>query len=501
MSKRGSGILLHITSLPAPYGIGDLGPEAYRFADTLAATKQHFWQILPLHPTDLVYGNSPYHSVSAFANNLLLISPELMVQDGLLSKKELEAASDVPKDHVDYPRVTLHKKKLIRAAYENAKKKKDETYEKISVEHAHWLDDFSLFMALKDHFQGKVWSAWPREVRDRHPETLQALRKQLNEKVEMEKFFQYIFLKQWFALKDYCDERNIHIFGDMPIYVEYNSADLWVHPEMFKLDGEKTPSYVAGVPPDYFSETGQLWGNPIYRWDVLKEQKYHWWIQRIKHNLKLFDIVRIDHFRGLVAYWEIPAGEKNAIKGTWVKAPAEDFFSVLLDQCPDASIIAEDLGIITPDVNELMDRCSLPGMKILLFAFNDDPATNPYVPHNHVENCVLYTGTHDNNTARGWFENEATPDVKKKLNQYLGREVSPENIHGELIRLAMMSVARMAIIPMQDILGLGAKARMNQPSTIEGNWKWRLLPDQFTQQLQDTVRDMTEMYGRANDVT
>ena len=495
--KRESGILLHITSLPALYGIGDLGPEAYRFADTLSTTKQHFWQILPLNPTDLVYGNSPYHSVSAFANNLLLISPDLMVQDGLLPKKDLESVPDFPGDHVDYNKVTIYKKKLMRAACENFKKKKDNEYEKISLENANWLDDFALFMVLKEHFCGKIWSEWPQEVRDRHPETLKTLRKQLNEKIEMEKIFQCIFLQQWFALKDYCNRRNIQIFGDMPIYVEYNSSDVWVNPEMFKLDRKKKPFCVAGVPPDYFSETGQLWGNPVYRWDVLKEQKYQWWIQRIKHNLKLFDIVRIDHFRGLVAYWEIPAGKKNAIKGKWVKVPSEDFFSMLLDQCQDASIVAEDLGIITPDVKELMDRFKLPGMKVLLFAFNDDLATNPYVPHNHVENCVLYTGTHDNNTTAGWFENEATPEVKKKLNQYLGRQVLPQNVHWELIRLAMMSVAKMVIIPMQDMLGLGGEARMNQPSVTEGNWKWRLLPDQITTQLEWEIREITGLYGRA----
>ena len=496
MRKRGSGILLHISSLPSPYGIGDMGSWAYKFADFLSQTKQCFWQILPLNPIDPVYGNSPYHSTSAFAHNLLLISPELLVLDGVLFKDELESRPNFPQDHVDYHRVITYKQRLFHSAYEHFRKKSTRKYEQCYLENAHWLEDFALFIAMKEHFQGKVWSDWPQEVRDRHPEALHALRKQLNERIEMEKFLQCIFLQQWYALKEYCNQRGIQIFGDMPIYVEYNSTDVWMNPEMFKLNSAKRPTFIAGVPPDYFSETGQLWGNPIYRWDVLRENRYTWWMQRIKHNLKLFNIVRIDHFRGLVAYWEIPAGEKTATNGRWVEVPAEDFFSTLMEQFPDASIVAEDLGIITPEVREAMNLFGFPGMKVLLFAFGDDLATNPYLPHNHVENCVVYTGTHDNNTTKGWFENEAAPEVKKNLFRYIGRECSGDDIHWELIRLAMMSVAKMVMFPIQDILGLGGETRMNRPSTAEGNWRWRLLPDQLTPELGHKLREMTEIYGR-----
>jgi 4-alpha-glucanotransferase len=473
-----------------------MGPWAYKFVDFLSQSQQHFWQILPLNPTDPVYGNSPYHSTSAFANNLLLISPELMVYDGFLSEEDLEPIPSFPQGRVDYHKVIAYKEKLFHVAYERFKKEKKNGCEQFYSENAHWIEDFVLFIALKAHFKEKVWSDWPQGIRDRQPEALQSLRNQLHERIKMEKFLQYIFLKQWFLLKEYCNQRNIQIFGDMPIYVDYDSVDVWTAPDMFKLNEVKQLSFVAGVPPDYFSATGQLWGNPVYKWDVLREERYGWWMQRMKHNLKLFNMVRIDHFRGLVAYWEVPADEKNAINGKWVEAPAEDFFNVLLEHFPDSPIIAEDLGIITPDVRESMDRFGFPGMKVLLFAFGDD-ANNPYLPHNHVKNCVLYTGTHDNNTIRGWFEIEATPEVKNKLFRYLGRKVSVQNVHWELIRLAMMSVANMVIFPMQDILGLGEEARMNYPSTAQGNWEWQLLSDQLTPSLAQKLREMTEMYGRA----
>ena len=497
MKRRGSGILLHITSLPSPYGIGDMGPAAYQFADFLADARQHFWQILPLNPTDPAYGNSPYHSISAFANNVLLISPELMVQDGFLTEEDLKPIPDFPGRRVKYLEVIAYKERLFSSAFKRFKRKGDDECAHFLAEHAYWLEDFALFIALKAHFKGKMWSDWPEEVRDRHPDTLHAWREKLRGKIEREKFLQYILLKQWRALKAYCNERDIHIFGDMPIYVDYDSVDVWTQPEMVKLDQEKRPAFVAGVPPDYFSKTGQRWGNPVYRWAVLKERRYSWWMQRIAHNLKLFDMVRIDHFRGLVAYWEVPAGEKTAINGKWVEVPAEDFFTLVTQQFHDSPIIAEDLGIITPEVREIMERYGFPGMKVLLFAFGDDLAANPYVPHNHVRNCVVYTGTHDNNTTRGWFEKEATAEDKKRLSKYLGRKVSAKDIHWELIRLAMMSVADMVIFPMQDILGLGAEDRMNRPSTVEGNWEWRLLPEQLAASVTVSLREMAEVYGRA----
>jgi len=498
MLRRGSGILLHITSLPSPFGIGDLGPWAYRFADFLVETKQGFWQILPLNPTDPVYDNSPYHSISAFASNSLLISPELMAREGLLDGTELETLPNRGK--VDYEAAIAYKKKLFHLAYARFKERGNNyEYERFCSDNAQWLDDFALFIALKSRFHGKAWSEWSDEIRDREPETLKSLKEEaeLCDRIGMEKFLQYTFIQQWNSLKSYCNQRCIHIIGDIPIYVDYDSVDLWTNPEIFKLDYEKKPYVVSGVPPDYFSETGQLWGNPVYRWDVLKERGYDWWVQRLKHNLKLFDYVRIDHFRGLVAYWEVPAGEETAIGGEWALVPAMDFFDTLTRTFTSLSIIAEDLGLITADVREIMHTFDFPGMKVLLFAFGEELPTNPYIPHNVVRNCVLYTGTHDINTVRGWFEMEATPEDKGRLFQYLGREVPVEELHWELIRLVMMSVANQTIIPVQDILGLGEDARMNLPATSDGNWRWRLLPEQLTSSHARKLLEMTEIYGRA----
>jgi 4-alpha-glucanotransferase len=498
MLRRGSGILLHITSLPSRYGIGDMGPWSYRFADFLGEAKQSLWQILPLNPTEPAYGNSPYQSESAFAGNPLLISPELMVRDGLLEDTNLATPPQFPKGRIDYDATIAYKEKLFDMAHECfSQTSPKHEYEKFCAENAFWLDDFALFKVLKIRFSGKVWTEWPQEIRDRQPEALQALMKELHKGIEREKFLQFLFFRQWISLKGYCNQRGIQIFGDIPIYVIHDSADVWANPELFDLDDTGNPSAVAGVPPDYFSETGQLWGNPLYRWDRLRETGYTWWIKRIAHNAKYLDLVRVDHFRGFVGYWEVPAGEANAINGSWVEAPAEDFFNTLLKRFPRLPIIAEDLGVITPDVREIMHRFDLPGMKVLLFAFGDDLATNPYIPHNLPKNCVIYTGTHDNNTVRGWFEREATPETKERLVQYLGREVSVERIHWELIRLAMMSVANMAIFPMQDLLGLGEDARMNRPATTEGNWQWQLLQEQLTPHLTQKLLEMTEIYGRA----
>jgi len=498
MRRRGSGILLHITSLPSAYGIGDLGPEARRWADFLAETKQSIWQILPLNPTDLANGNSPYQSVSAFAGNPLLISPELMIGEGFLAPSDVENVPGYQIRPIDYPAVIASKERMFRVAYERFQQEgKRHEYERFCADNSFWLDDFALFMALRDHFPVKAWTEWPQEVRDRRPGALESLKDELHDALEKAKFLQYVFFEQWHSLKAYCNHRGIQLFGDIPIYVIHESADVWANPELFTLDDERKPSVVAGVPPDYFSETGQLWGNPIYRWDALRERGYSWWIQRMEHNLTLFDLIRVDHFRGLVGYWVVPAGETNAVKGTWVEAQAEDFFNALLRRFPQLPIIAEDLGVITPDVREIMHRFELPGMKVLLFAFGEDLATNPYIPHNLPKNCVLYTGTHDNNTTRGWFEREATPEIKGRLFCYLGREVPAEDIHWEMIRLAMMSVANTVIVPMQDILGLGQEARMNLPATTKGNWQWKLLADQITPTLTKKLIEMTEIYGRA----
>ena len=498
MKRRGSGILIHITSLPSPFGIGDMGPGAYRFVDFLTRTKQTFWQILPLNPIEPAYHYSPYQSSSAFACNPLLISPELMIEQGLLSGKEIEPIPQFPGEWVDYGKVALWKETLFDLAYERFLQKKDDyEYEKFCSQNSYWIEDYALFTALKAHFHGTVWSDWPRELRDRDPEALKSARNELSESIDRTRFLQYLFYNQWTSLKKYCNKNGIQVLGDMPIYVQYDSSDLWIHPQYFKLDHDKKPYVVAGVPPDYFSETGQLWGNPIYRWDVLKESGYDWWIQRMARNLDIFDLLRIDHFRGMVAYWEVPANEKMAINGKWVEAPAEEFFDALLKRFPYAPFVAEDLGFITPDVREVMHHFQFPGMKLLLFAFGDNMPVNPYIPHNVGRNSLIYTGTHDNNTARGWFEKEAGPEVKKRLFNYLGREITAEEVSWELVRLAMMSVANTAILPMQDILGLGREARMNLPSTTEGNWLWRLLTDQLTSSVESRLLEMTEIYGRA----
>ncbi|MGD2125940.1 MAG: 4-alpha-glucanotransferase, partial [Desulfobacteraceae bacterium] len=448
-------------------------------------------------PTDLACGNSPYHSISAFAGNPLLVSPELLAQEGLLTQEDLATLPAFPGERVDFQAVFKHKGMLFQKAYERFKSvRESERYDQFRAQNAFWLDDFALFMSIKSLHRGRVWSAWPQALRDREPDALSKIQREYRDMLEKERFLQYLFFEQWSALKAYCNEKGIQVIGDMPIYVVYDSADLWIHAELFNLDDEKRPVTVAGVPPDYFSETGQLWGNPVYRWDILRETGYDWWNQRLAHNLKLFDLIRVDHFRGFMAYWEVPATDRIATNGRWVEAPAMDFFSHLAERFPTLPIIAEDLGTITPDVWEIMDHFGFPGMKVLLFAFGEDLSTNPYAPHNHVKNCVVYTGTHDNNTVRGWFEREATAQDKQRLSRYLGREVTEENVHWEFIRLAMMSVANRIIVPMQDILGLGEEARMNRPAKRGGNWQWRLLPEQLKPELADTLLEMTEIYGR-----
>jgi 4-alpha-glucanotransferase len=497
MKRRASGILLHLISLPSPHGIGDMGPWAYRFVDFLTQTRQSYWQILPLNPTP-AYSNSPYQGSSAFAGNPLFISLELLVQEGLLEESEAKAAPDLPAVIVDYASVRSCKEAPLRLAYERFKQKTDRRgYEEFCQSQLHWLDDYALFVALKSRFQGKLWSDWPEELRDRHPEALRSVRQDLLEDFEMERFLQFLFFKQWTALKDYCLRKGIQLIGDIPMYVHYDSADVWAHREIFDLDECGRPCVLSGVPPDYFSENGQLWGNPVYRWDVLRERGYDWWLQRMEHNLTMTDVVRVDHFRGLVAYWVVPATETTAVKGEWIEVPTLDFFRHLLKRFPYLPIIAEDLGTITPDVREIIHLFDLPGMKVLLFAFGDDLATNPYVPHNVVRNSVIYTGTHDNNTVRGWFEEEAEPGVKERLFAYLGRKISVDEVHWDLTRLAMMSVANLAIIPMQDILGLGEEARMNRPGGSRGNWEWRFLPEELTAETAEKLQEMTITYGRA----
>lgn len=489
--KRASGILLHITSLPSRYGIGDFGLEAYKFVDFLAQARQRYWQLLPLGPVASKGYYSPYNSISAFAGNTLFISPDLLYEQGLLTRKELEDIPIFPKTQVDYRRVSAFKERLLNAAFErfkNMQKKQD--YFVFCVENKKWLEDFAIFVALHRHYRTRQWYDWPAEsgleqdrrckhgLRDRKKNTLKSMRCEIQQTVEREKFAQYIFFKQWFLLKRYCRQHGITIIGDIPFYVDYHSSDVWVNPEIFKLTRAKKTRFVAGVPPDFFSRTGQLWGNPVYDWKVLQETGYQWWIQRIKHNLRLFDIVRIDHFRGFVAYWQVPAESITAINGRWVRCPAEDFFDKLLKYIPSASLIVEDLGYITADVRNLIEKLGLTGMRVLLFGLDDGPAS-PHNPQNYIKNCVVYTGTHDNNTIRGWFEKEARQTQKSRLLERFPHKVGQSEIHWEVVRLAMNSVANTVIVPMQDILGLGAEARMNRPASVRGNWRWRLTPRQI----------------------
>jgi 4-alpha-glucanotransferase len=497
IKRRTSGILLHITSLPSAYGIGDLGPAAYKFADFLVEAKQSFWQVLPLNPLGPSSHNSPYSCLSAFAGNTLFISPEKLVEDGLLTAEQIAQHSDLPAEKVDYSKVAEFKQSMLNLAYENFKKMPAPyEYGQFCKQNSAWLDDYSLFVALSEHFEGQSWDKWPERVRDRNNEEIAAVREQFKDRVEKERFLQYIFFKQWSALKDYCNQRGIQILGDMPIYVDYNCADVWENPHLFKLDERKLPTAVSGVPPDYFSKTGQRWGNPVYNWEVIKKEHYRWWIERIGHNLKLCDSLRIDHFRGFVQYWEVPASEETAVKGKWVDGPGEELFLAMLKRFSNLPIIAEDLGMITPDVREFIHRFEFPGMKVLLFAFDATLPRNFYAPHNIVKNCLVYTGTHDNNTVRGWFEKEASDEDRKRLSRYLGHETSADKVNWEMIRLAMRSVGNTVIIPVQDILGFGENTRMNTPSMQEGNWTWRLADGLLTKDLAKKLADMTHIYGR-----
>jgi 4-alpha-glucanotransferase len=500
MTQRGSGLLLHIPSLPSPFGIGDLGPSAYWFADFLAQTKQSCWQVLPLNPTDQACGNSPYSSPSAFAGNPLLISPRLLMESGFLKKGDIDTIPSFPAERCDYPSVIPYKLGLLRRAYESFKtgEKERDAFEIFCQENEEWLEDVALFLVIKNHFKGKARTEWDKNLRDRNPEHLERIKKNLGDEIEQEKFHQYLFFRQWLSLKSYCNQKGIQLIGDIPINVNDDSADVWAHSEIFNLNEEKRPSLVAGVPPDYFSKTGQLWGNPTFRWETLRETGYSWWCQRMAHNLRLFDFLRLDHFRGFIACWEVPSTETTAIYGRWVEAPAVDFFSALLKRFTVHSFIAEDLGIITPDVKEVMNRFGFPGMRILQFAFGEDCSDHPYLPHNFIPNTIVYTGTHDNNTTRGWFENETTPEEKKRIFRYLGKEVSAQQLPVALIRLAMMSVADTVMTPMQDVLCLGEEARMNRPSTLSGNWEWRLLSEQLTPAHAEMLHELTETYGRSH---
>ncbi len=494
--ERNAGILLHPTSLPGKFGIGDLGSEAYKFVDFLIEAGQKLWQVFPLGPTG--YGDSPYQCFSAFAGNPLLISPEKLKEDGFLSDEELNIPLEPNPKKIDYGEVIEYKKSLLKTAYQNFKsnsKGLEKDFNKFCKEHNEWLDDYSLFMACKDFHNGDVWSSWDKGLVQRDESALKEWKQKLNDEIQFQKFVQFNFFKQWMALKKYVNENGLKIIGDMPIFIAYDSSDLWANKELFTVDEEGRLTFVAGVPPDYFSATGQLWGNPLYKWDEMEKDEFLWWRKRFSSLFELVDIVRIDHFRGFEAYWKIPGDAKTAESGKWVKAPGEKLFNTLKNYFGDLPILAEDLGVITPAVEALRDQFGFPGMKVLQFAFGKGMETK-FLPHNFVPNCVVYTGTHDNDTTRAYFEKEKEKagDIYEHTKMYLN--YSGDDTLSELIRTAYASVAAIVVIPMQDILNLGGEARMNFPSTTGGNWTWRFTWDQIDENLAKHYNGLAQLYER-----
>lgn len=511
---RSSGILLHPTSFPGPHGIGDLGAPAYNFVDFLVESKQTLWQVLPLGPTG--YGDSPYASFSSFAGNPLLISLDRLVEAGDLSLADIANPPNFPIDAVDYGWVIYWKMPLLRTAARNflahATPERQADFEAFCLEQEKWLNDFALFMAVKVRFDkkardedvfGAMWNNyWEKDIALHRPKAVEQWRDQEAEAILIQKVLQYFFFRQWRELRGYANEQGIKIIGDIPIFVAPDSVDVWANRKLFKLDKAGQPTVVAGVPPDYFSETGQLWGNPLYDWEALSRQRFQWWLDRIKATLQLVDIIRIDHFRGFEAYWEIPADEETAIKGEWIKAPGMALFKTIEKALGHLPILAEDLGVITPEVEELRDYFGFPGMKILQFAFDSKEsgglnATNAFLPHNHGHNAVVYTGTHDNDTTKGWYR-ERTPEERDFIRQYLARDGS--DIVWDFIRLAMASPACFAVIPFQDTLNLDSDARMNTPSTLGGNWAWRYRPEALSDWVSSRLRNMVNLYGRDPNV-
>lgn len=496
---RASGILLHPTSLPGRYGVGDLGDWAYQFVDFLVQSEQAVWQILPLGPTS--YGDSPYQALSSFAGNPLLISLDRLIDEGWLENGDLADAPDFPENRVDYgPVIEYHNQKLA-LAYARFRDGKTEAqaaaFNTFCEQNAFWLDDFALFVALKNHHGGVAWVEWPEGEALHRADALTVALQQHADAIEEVKFKQWVFSSQWFALKQYANDNGVRFIGDLPIFVAHDSSDVWANQDLFYLDDTGQPTVVAGVPPDYFSETGQRWGNPLYRWDEMARQNFHWWVRRVAETLKMVDIARIDHFRGFEAYWEIPAGEPTAVVGRWVPAPGFNFFNVLQETLGgDLPIIAEDLGVITKSVRALRDHFGLPGMRVLQFAWGGRGGENSFLPHNHVHNCIVYTGTHDNNTTVGWWNNPE--EVDQQIQQHVGNYVNYYIVEPNwtLIRVAMMSVAHTCVVPMQDVLGLGEDARMNTPGQPTGNWSWRLTARQLQEAPAERLSALTWLYGR-----
>lgn len=497
--KRVSGILLHPTSLPGPHGIGDLGPQAYRFVDFLADSGCNLWQVLPLGPTG--YGDSPYQCFSAFAGNPYLISPDELISDGLLEPEDLDGRPDFNPTRVDFGVFIPWKLSLLERAFDRFASRSETTLREalanFRAENSEWLDDYALFMSLKEAHGSGAWDAWPVSLRKRDGKALAKARRTYADQIARHIFYQFLFFRQWWALHTHARQRGVQVIGDIPIFVAYDSADVWSHPELFFLDEDDLPTVVAGVPPDFFSATGQLWGNPIYNWEVHKQTDYRWWLARVRSTLGMVDLIRIDHFRGFAGYWEIPAGYTTAEFGRWVPGPGADFFDAMMKglqeyfQGDDLPIIAEDLGVITSDVVDLRERYSLPGMRILQFAFTGPD--NPFLPHHYVPNCVAYTGTHDNDTARGWFE--AAPEEERNFAlRYLGTDGN--QFAADLIRTVWASAAVFAIAPMQDFLDLSTEARMNFPSVLGGNWEWRMGLEDLSETILHRLQDLNYLYSR-----
>ncbi len=493
--QRAAGILLHPTSLPGPFGIGDLGPDAHRFIDLLADSGHRVWQMLPLGPPG--YGNSPYSARSAFAGNAFLLSPALLADEGLIAPGELKSAPSFPAGHVDFSAVVAWKERLFRSAFHRFQDRDGRAeLEAFTAANASWLPDYVLFMALRAHHPGG-WHEWPRELVRREPAALAGAGAQLAEEVAYHTFLQSRFAQQWAALRIHAQDAGVRLFGDIPIFVADDSADVWAHQSLFELDARGRPLVVAGVPPDYFSATGQLWGNPVYRWDTLAATGYRWWIERFRRTFELVDMARIDHFRGFEATWQVPAGEETAERGAWVPGPGLELFRGVESELGRLAIVAEDLGLITEQVRILRDATGYPGMRVLQFAFEGDPG-HPFLPHNYVPNTVAYSGTHDNDTTRGWYASLET-DGREKLARYLGCPVDGDRVVDHIIRLAYQSVADLAVIPMQDVLDLGSAARMNTPAVPNGNWEWRFAWDDVRPERWAWLEALAHVYGRRPD--
>ena len=496
MFERSSGILFHPTSLPGKYGIGTLGKEAYAFIDFLKKSKQKLWQIFPLGPTG--YGDSPYQSFSSFAGNPYLIDFDLLIEAHLLSEEDLrDIFFGDNEEYIDYGAIYNQKYPLLRKAYENFKSSDNnemkDSLENFKRENSSWLNDYSLYISLKNHFNGLPWNEWAQDIKNREDGAMHHYRSELVDDIEYHNFIQFLFFKQWGDVKRYANENGIKIIGDIPIFVAADSSDAWANPEIFLFDKERKPVKVAGVPPDYFSATGQLWGNPLYNWEKLKETNYSWWVERVRANLSTCDIIRIDHFRGFEAYWAVPYGDETAVNGQWEPGPGIDLFNAIKSQLGELPIIAEDLGLMTQGVIDLREATGFPGMKILGFAF-DSGEENDYLPHTYTKNCVVYTGTHDNDTLVGWFQ-KAKEEDREFARNYLNSRAD-EEIHWDAIRGAWSSVACMAISPVQDFLGLGSEARINTPGVASGNWQWRLKQGVLNNELAERIAKLTKIYSR-----